>query len=254
MVRKIRASKEEREAAKHDAVVEQPDEFLQTSRTVYDWMAEHSKLVITVIAVLFVAGVAYSSASAYSEHVDGQASSLLGKMLEVQRAQVDTTGALKDQGLDIKLFASEEEKAQALRDEAQKVLAAHPGHQAAAIAGLFLGKACLQLNDNDTAVSALEKSVATFSAGGDPLVNSALLGLGAAYEAKDDSAKATEAFLRVADGQTAFEKDQGLYQAGRLLIAAGEKDRAKSYLERIETDFPESSLKADSSTLLQGLK
>ena len=93
MVRKIKASKEEREAAKENAVIEQPDEFLQTSRTVYDWMADHSKMVVAAIALLFVAGIAYSSVAAYGEHVDGQASELLAKVLEAQRGDHDEAAA-----------------------------------------------------------------------------------------------------------------------------------------------------------------
>ena len=253
MVRKIKGSKEEREAAKQNAAIEEPDEFLQTSRTIYDWMSDHSKMVIIFIVLLFSAGVAYSSVVAYGDHVDGQASELLSKVLKAQRGQVDTSGALKDKKPDMLIFASEQEKAQAVQEAAQQIESAHAGHQSTAIASMYLGKSCLQLDDYDCAIAAYQKSVKMLSSS-DPLVNASLLGLGVSYEAKGDMDQAIAQFKLVADGVTPFEKDQGLFHAGRVLLAKGDKDTAKSYLERIESDFPESGLRAEASTLLQGLK
>ncbi len=253
MVRKIKASKEEREAAKNKVVVEEPDEFLQTSRTVYDWMSDHSKLVLTVAVVLFVGGLAYSSAAAYGEHVDAQASDLLAAVLDAQQGQVDTSGALKDQKLDMRIYATQQEKDTAIKEAAQVVLDAHSGHQTAAIAGMYMGKACLDLDDFDCAVGAFEKSVKILEQS-DPLRNAMLLGLAAAYEAKGDVDQAIKNYQLVADGSMAFEKDQGLFHSGRMLLAKGDKDMAKSYLERIDSDFPESSLRAEASSLLQELK
>ncbi|MFH1809858.1 MAG: tetratricopeptide repeat protein [Pseudomonadota bacterium] len=251
MVRKIKPTKDERKASVPS--VDAPDEFLSLSQRAFDWMAGNSKLVLSVIGALLVIGIVYGSMSTYNAHVDGKASLVLAEVIRAERGQVDLTGAVKPEPNGDPVFKSDEEKAKAVREAAEKVIAAYPSHSSSAVARLYLGRACLDTGDADCAVDACEKAVAQF-AESDPLRNTALLALAAAQELKGLNEQAAQSYARVADGKQSYGKDVGLYHAARVAMAAGDKDRARGYLERIESDFTDSVYKTDAASMLEGLK
>jgi len=250
VVRKIKPSKEERKAAA--PAPDAPDEFLSVSQRVFDWMADNSKVVMGVLGVALAAGIIYGATNSYAEHVSSKASLLLGEVLEIQTAQVDLTGTATPEPGE-RTFASEEEKSQALREAALALIEAHPKHDAGNAGRLYLGRACLDMGDLECASQAYQGYLDNTSED-DPLRTVALLGLGAAMEQKPDLAQAFAAYSRIADGRTAFTKDLGLLHTARTLIAQGDKDKARGYLERIETDFPDSPFKGEASTLLETLQ
>lgn len=250
MVRKIKPTKEERQATQPK--VDEPDEFLSLSQQAFDWMAGHSKLVMTIIGVFLGVGIVYSAINIYLGSVDDKASAQLAEVVRLQRGQVDLTGEVKPTGSEV-VFKSDQEKAQAVRDAAEKLIQAHGSHQASLAARLYLGRACLDLDDADCALQAYDGAVKLTGAD-DMLRNAALLGLAAAQEQKGDLGAAAGTYGQVADGKGSFAKDIGLYHAARTLIAQQQGDRARGYLERIESDFPESVFKTDAASLLDTLK
>ncbi len=250
MVRKIKPTKEERQASQPK--VDEPDEFLSQSQRIFDWMADHSKGVMMVMGGLLLVGIAYSSASGYGKHIDAKASTLLAEVVRAQRGQVDLTGELKAEPGKDPVFASEQAKSQAVRESAEALVKAYPSHQVGVAGRLYLGNACLNLDEVVCALDAF-RTAADLSGPEDLLRNSALLGLAAAYEQKGEDDQAVKTYSEVADGKLAFRKDVGLYHGARLL-AAKHDERAKGYLERIESDFPESVYKTDAASLLDSLK
>ena len=249
MVRKLKPSKEEKKSA--EPAVDAPDEFLSISQRGFDWMAENSKLVIAVLAVLLVAGLGYSLAMTYTEHVSTQASDLLAEALRQQQGQVDLTGTTEATD-DAPVFASEEEKLKATRSAAEALVKAYPTHNAGNAGRLLLGRACLELADLECSLGAYQDFL-TKAGVEDPMRNQALLGLGAAQEQKGEQAAAADTYKKLADGRLGFMKDLGLYHAGRVLAQLGEADQARGYLERIETDFPDSPIKPEATKVLDTL-
>ena len=65
------------------------------------------------------------------------------------------------------------------------------------------------------------------------------------YEALGQHDKALDSFSELARGKTAFYEDYAGLQQARLLLAKGETDKARNILERLQKDFPDSSLKED---------
>ena len=251
MVKKIKPTKEERKAATPS--LDQPDEFISVTQHIFNWMTSNSKVVLWVLGVLLAIGVAYAAAAGIMQSRSSKASTMLGEVIKVQNGRVDLTGTDTAADPDEPVFKSDKEKNDAVRAAAEKLVAAYPRSGAANAARLFLGRSCLDLGDDACAIKAFEDFL-SIAATADPLRTNALLGLGAAWEHKGDLVKAAEAYEKIADGAIAFGKDLGLYEAARSRAAAGDKERAKKFLDRIEADFPESSLKGDATALAETLK
>ncbi|MBN2362242.1 MAG: tetratricopeptide repeat protein [Deltaproteobacteria bacterium] len=251
MVKKIKPTKEERKAASPS--LDQPDEFISVTQRIFNWMTANSKTVLWTLGVMLAIGVAYAAVTSIMTQRSSKASALLGDVIRTQEGQVDLSGLALEGTSDEPVFKSDQEKNQAVRAAAEKLVAAYPRSHAANAGRLFLGRACLDLGDDACSVKAFEDFLELASAA-DPLRNNALLGLGAAWEHKGDFAKAADAYEKVADGSISFGKDLGLYAAARSRAATGDKERALRHLERIEADFPDSPLKSDATTLAETLK
>ena len=84
------------------------------------------------------------------------------------------------------------------------------------------------------------------------IVTRALQGLGAAQEAKGDLKAAAASFKELTALPTKQGRDYGYFNAGRVLLAQGDKDGAKAALEKLtkEKDFEGSPLRARAEDLL----
>ena len=251
MVKKIKPTKEERKATSPS--LDQPDEFISVTQHIFNWMTANSKVVLWVLGVLLGLGIAYAAAAGIMQSRSSKASALLGDVIKAQNGRVDLSGTDAGGDPDELVFKSDKDKNDAVRVAAEKLVSAYPRSGSANAARLLLGRACLDLGDDGCAIKAFDDFL-SIAAAGDPLRTNALLGLGASWEHKGDLAKAADAYEKIADGTIAFGKDLGLYEAARSRAATGDKERAKRFLDRIEADFPESSLKSDATALAETLK
>lgn len=249
MVRKIKPTKEEIKASTPDA--EAPDEFLSIGQRIIEWMGDNSKLVLWVMGITLGSGLLYGLISVYQEHVSNDASGLLSEVAKSQSGRVDISGEASEKG-EKYVYESEKQKSEAVRTAAEAVIKAHKGHEAANMARLYLGSACMDLADLECAETAYRDFLKNTS-NTDPLTAVAKLGLGSVLEQKGDKTQAASEYVAIASGKHGFSKDLGLYQAARVL-ATEDKEKAIGYLEQIETDYPDSKVKPDATRLLESLK
>ena len=116
---------------------------------------------------------------------------------------------------------------------------------------LYLADAHAHLGEYDAAVDAYQKYLRDTPAN-DGLRFLALQGLGAAQEAKGDLKAAAASFKELTALPTKQGRDYGYFNAGRVLLAQGDKDGAKAALEKLtkEKDFEGSPLRARAEDLL----
>lgn len=149
----------------------------------------------------------------------------------------------------LKVYKTIAERADSALEGYRKVGAEHAGTGAAVLAKLGEGSGYLDKRDWDKALEAYSSVVSSTLAGADPEVKArALEGLGFAKEGKKDLDGALATFKELQ--QVPGNKELGQYHQGRVLLAKGDKDKAKDLLKEVH-DALEKSGEARTHRYLQ---
>jgi tetratricopeptide (TPR) repeat protein len=242
MIRDARTTKAAGEITRRD--MKGPDRFQVAATGAVEWAAAHRKAVLGVLGVLGAAAVA---ALAVQYAVRSSRDQAGGRLYAALAAVAGEISAVPLPGVDRPLFRSEEERAQAVVDAAERVRTEHPGSRAAATAALAVGDAYLRLRAWDKAKAAFEAYLGAAGAG-DSLRFAAHDGVARALEGKGDLAGAADAFERA--GQEASYRDRAALERARVLARAGRAEEARKILQAFPEEHKNSPLKTEAAERL----
>ena len=244
MAYKIRVISKKQELKKPDEFVSTMDQLAEAART-------RARLLLAILGILILLGGAIGGFVWYSIRQE-QSASLLG--IEAARYYHSASGGPVESipqgtGGPQSLRAENLSKAVELY---QQVVAQYPRTKTAALSRYYLGNSYLELGDYDNAISAYQVFIQRHP-GSSFLVAMAWQRLGYAYLAKGDLKQAETSFEAVANSQEAQNKDQSLFEIGRLREVQGRKQEAVPPYQEIVNKYPDSVLAAEAKARLRAL-
>ncbi len=219
-----------------------PDAVLEGASSLFDWLLERKNIILgAVIGVCVLIGIV-SAVQSSSESKSEAVGSKLSSAIELTERQVTAPGATDKDKTKKDQFATKEEKAKAVSEAFDNFAKDNAGSTAGNTAALKLAELRLHDGKFDEAAGFAEKAAANKD-----LDMFAYESLGYAYEGKGDTAKATEAFKKMADaGAPAL----ALYHQARLTEKAGNKEEARKLYEKVVADFDKDSISGDAKARL----
>jgi tetratricopeptide (TPR) repeat protein len=214
------------------------DALARSASAVGKWLRKNFSVIQWVVVAAAVTGGGWAFYVSQTEKKVGNVSDDLAAGMRAERGRVAAEDKRSDEEKDAdptKVFKTPEEKADNALASYRKVIAEAPGTGAAILARLEEGGVLLEKRDWDKAREAFSQVSTSTLAGADPDVKArALEGLGFAKEGKNelDSALATFKEIEAVAGGKFGYKELSLYHQGRVLLAKGEKDKAKDLLKQ----------------------
>lgn len=235
------------EAARDAAGIQ--DEFQARGFELVEWVHEKQGAFLGVLSAIVAAGLAFGVFTVTKRSKNLDASVALAAGLEAYDAPIVDTSEPDAKGISFPDAA-----ARATRAHELFALAAqqHPGTGAAAIAHLYAGHTALRRGDHADATTNYEAYLKGASAD-DPLRFAGFSGLAAAAEARGDRKAAITHLNDLVNLPGKVSEDAALLELARLQKAEGDITAARTTLDRLAKDFPESSLKSRADELLATL-
>lgn len=237
------------EQAREEAGIQ--DEFQAKGFELVEWMQDHSQVVLALIGVVVLAGAVLGGSALMQEGRDEAASAAYARALEAFEAPLgdasegDDAAALR--------FVDAKARATEARMRFQTVVREHDDSDVASLAQLYVARTSVQLGEFAAAVDAYEAFLRQAS-DNDPMRGIAVDGLAAALESKGDVDAAIARTEAWASSPKAVAIENARLRLGRLYAAKGDTAKAKEQLERLKSDFPDSTLTSSADELLARLK
>jgi tetratricopeptide (TPR) repeat protein len=232
------------------------DEFQARGVELADHVHDHPGKVLAILGSIVVAGLLYGIYTVVDRSDNTKASAAYAAALRVWEAPIkaaaDDASGDAPKADATPSFKDATARAKAAQEQFLAVASEHRGTGAAALAWLSAGHAALKLGDNDAAAKAYDAFLFA-SKDADPLRFAGYAGLAAALEGKGDVTGAIAALEKLVALSDKVGEEDALLQLGRLFQKQGDVQRARVSLERLKTEFPESSLKTRADELLGSL-
>jgi TolA-binding protein len=206
--------------------LKQPDEFISFTARLFQYISEHRRLLLIVIAAIMALVVAR-----WAWHTR-QVNYRVRAAAQFAQATESYSAALVDKD-SVKL-----EKAET---ELQSFLSSYSKSRLFDLALLNLANAQFHLGKYDSAIDAYTKllgpehSQPTIT----PLAHN---GLALALKAKGEYVKAADHFAQAAQLSGSFLREQALLNQARVLTAAGETEKANQIYQQLVNQFPDSPM------------
>ncbi|MFT3764236.1 MAG: hypothetical protein QM820_01750 [Minicystis sp.] len=211
------------------------DALARSASAVGKWLRANFGVLQWVIIGALVAGGGYALYSSQTEKKTAGASDALLAGVRAEHGRVMAEDKRSDEEKEVdptKVYKTNEERADNALASFRKVVADHPGTGAAILARLGEAGALLDKHEWDKALEAFSAVSSSTLAGADPDVKArALEGIGFAKEGKGDNDGAMASFKEL-QGLAGF-KELGQYHEARLLLAKGDKDKAKDLFKQV---------------------
>jgi len=230
------------EPKRNVAVAADADPLIERTAKLSDWAKKNQK-VVQVIGGLLVAALLGTAGFLYYENKrETEASLSLTKAVEAQNAQIgEPKKDDEDDDNRKQYFKTFDDRRAAALQQYRDVQAKFRGTGAAILARLAEGSLLLDKRDADGAIAAFNEVKGSPLATADTEVRGrALEGLGFAHELKADTTPAEKdkeldaAFAAYKELETAADvkgfKELAMYHQARVLMAKGDKDKAKETL------------------------
>lgn len=245
MIRDARSTKAAADLTRKD--MKGPDQFQVAATKAVEWAAARHRAVIGAVAALAAIAAIAVGVGYWMRSSREQAG---GRLYTALAAAGGDVTAVPLPGVDRPMFRTEEERARAALDSAERVRSESPGSRAAVTAALVAGDAQLTLRQWDKAKASFEAFLS--GAGGDESLRFAAQdGLARALEGKGDLAGAAQAFEKA--GQDPAYKDRAELERARVLAKAGKVDEARKILEAFPAEHKDSPLKPEAADRLARL-
>lgn len=138
-------------------------------------------------------------------------------------------------------------------DSLQKIIVRYDGTRSAGDATFYLANTYFLQKQFDLAQKYFNEYLDSYS-GDENTRYSAMVGLAACFEEKEDFKAAAEMYEKAANKHDAvFNAAEGLLSAGRCYLAAGLKEKARTVLQRLLEKYPESAFKNEAELKLAEL-
>jgi hypothetical protein len=211
------------------------DALTRSASAAGKWLRKNFSVIQWVIVGAIVAGGGYAFYQSQTEKKSANASDALIAGVKADRGRVMAEDKRSDEDKaddPTKVFKTAEERADNALASYRKVESGHAGTGAAILARLGEGGALLDKRDYNGALEAFSQVASSTLAGADSDVKArALEGLGFAKEGKKDFDGAITTFKELA-GMAGY-KELGQYHEARMLLAKGDKDKAKDLLKQV---------------------
>jgi tetratricopeptide (TPR) repeat protein len=234
-------------------LLKKDDAFLAAAAEGVKWLTSHRIQVIAASVAVVAVIVGTWGVVEYIRVRDRAASELFDRGLKVLDAEIlpeGSTDAATPDDPESPKFAKEADKLKALRDTFAKVVEEKGGSGVANLALFFVADADQKLGDKEKAETEF-KDLAERLSPADSLYFLAVERAAYLQEARGDADSALKSFGRLVNTDGGFYRDQATFHQARLYLAKGDKEKARNLLERIEKDFPESSVAEKARDRLQ---
>jgi TolA-binding protein len=195
-------------------------------------LARKREILIGLVAVL-VAIIAIGGWSIYSRNQNAAAQMQLAQAIN---AYTDAT-------------KPEKERYEKTLAEAQKTMSAYGSSPAGIIAQYYAGMAHEGLGDTAKATENLQQVIQKGDANQAGVAKFALAGI---YKKHGDVQKATDLYKQIYDNG-GYSKSAAVFELAKLSEAANKTDEAKTYYQKIVSEFPESPFRQDADQALKRL-
>jgi hypothetical protein len=237
------------EPKRNIAIAADADPLIERTAKLSDWAKKNQKLVQIVGAVLCVGLLGVAGFLYYDHKREIEASQILTKAVEAQRAQIgEPKKDDEDEDNRQLYFKTFDDRRAAALKQYKEVQSKFPGTGAAILARLAEGSLLLDKRDADGAIAAFSEVKGSALAAADSEVKGrALEGLGFAHELKalatpaDKDKELDAAFAAYKELETAVDvkgfKELAMYHQARVLTNKGDKDKAKELLLKLRDRF-----------------
>ena len=229
-------------------LLQRDDAFLKAAGESAKWLGSHRvQLAVVIVALVVVVGAIWGGVE-YKRGRDATASQDLAKGMALLDAQISAEQPAGPEGKPPS-FASEKDKWTAARAQFEKVLAKSSGSGVAALARYYVLDLDEKLGNKQAAEQGFLKLAGTLPSD-DNLYFLAIERAAYLQEARGAKDEAIATWERLAASTAHFYADYATYEQARLHLEKGDTDRARSLLERIQKDFPNSSVMEEVRTTL----
>lgn len=217
--------------------LKEPDEFVSIMERVFSFGKENLRYLVITLAVLLAIAIAYAAFIIKARIDDDKAG-----RLEYDASRYYFGSGREKTGQDLKKAV----------DIYQKIVTDYKKSSSGPIAYYYLGNVHIELKEYDAAIRAYKGFIERYPNRRDliPLVYQRL---GYAYLAKGDNQNALDSFNRAAGLEYAKNRDQSLFESGRILEMMGKKDEAIKKYEEIVKNFPSSIYTAEAQVKMKAL-
>ena len=225
-------------------LLRQDDAFIQAANQSAEWFKENQTTITAATVAVIVGILATWGGILYAEEQNRAASSQLMEAFAIYDAAVvdESTGDTADPSATPPTFSDDKAKWSAARD-AFGALSESAGGGLNAVIRFYEADLNERLGDDAAAITGF-KALANELSKTDSLYFLAVERLGYLQETQGKSAEAIATYQRL-QSKDGFYADYAGFHLARLHLAGGNEGEARRLLERIEADFPESSILPD---------
>jgi hypothetical protein len=213
------------------------DVLARVTTNATEWLKEHAGVVLGVVLVAILGGVGYAGYSAFSDRKAIAASRVLADGLSAEGGRVMAEDKRSDEEKEAdssRVFKTTKEREDAALNAYNQVVDQYAGTGPAILAKLGQAGVYLQKREWDHAIDAFGAVVSSKLAAADVDVKGrAIEGIGLAREGKGDLDGALASFKELESVGVEGFKNLAQYHQGRVLLAKGDKDKAKDVLKAL---------------------
>lgn len=214
--------------------LKEQDEITTSIKTFTDMVYERKKEIITSVSILVVVILAVVGWRFYASNRDANAQTMLS-----QAVNAYNDPNIKD----------EKERMTRVYAEAQKTHDAYPSLSAGHIALYYMGLSQEALGDTAKATEDLQQVIKTADPDVAGIAKFALAGI---YKTHGDTQKAVELYKQLYD-KGGYSKSAAVFQLAQISDDAGKTDEAKTYYQKLDSEFPDSPFRSAADQALKRL-
>ncbi len=234
-------------------LLREDDAFVRSASQGAQWLGDHSSQLRTVLVLLTIVVASVWGGLEYSEMVDSRASEALRDAFATRDGEIviesDTVKASPK--ATPPTFPSSDEKWRATLAAFEKVVA--EGGGMVSVAKLYIADAHEQIGDLAAARAVLDTLAGELSPE-DTLFFLVIERLATLRETDKDLDGAIATWDRLRGARGGFFTDRVSFHQARLKLELGQHADARELLERVQRDYPSSSIREDTRVLLADLE
>ncbi|MBU4288534.1 MAG: tetratricopeptide repeat protein [Proteobacteria bacterium] len=222
--------------------LEEPDKFISFSAKFLEFLTKYKFPLLSAGGVIFAVIIVISSVYYYSDRAENKASVMLTNSLTKYEKIKTEQGAVKAY--------------QEVADDFNRILENRWGKDSAKLATVMYANICYNAGDFDTATELYNKALSVFE--NNPFIKNLILnGLAYSQEGKKDYNTAAKYLEMIMSEPDDTNKDETLFNLGRLYALMGNKEKSAEAFNKIITDYKDSNytdLAKEKVVAVHGLK
>ncbi len=206
--------------------LEEPDKFISFSAKFLGFLTKYKVPMLSAVGVIFAIIIVCSSVYYYSDSAESKASVMLANSLAKHEKIKTEQGAVKAY--------------QEMANDFNQIIENNWGKDSAKIARVMYANICYNAGDFDAATELYNKALSDFE--NNPFVKNLILsGLAYSQEEKKDYNAAAQYLEMIMSGPDDANKDEALFNLGRLYAVMGNKDKSAEAFNKIISDYKDSN-------------